>query len=213
MKLLKCLALSIVLQSASASVGFTTYKEIDEGSDNSGEIAYSELFSRSSTLFLYIQITPDGADHTDIIDDFNTLAQNYGSQGVSVIPRVRYGWPNGTIATEPEESILMNDVSTFATVFEDITGTINIPVIQAGFLGEWGEWHVGLPSDFNHMAEGRYGLTAARMVNIAKLMVRQILQKILLLREILSILFFRRDTRWRYGILPTTRLYSMAAVQ
>jgi hypothetical protein len=153
MKFLSCLALGVVLQRASAAVGFTTYKEIDEGNDNSGETAYSELYSRSSTLFLYIQITPDGADHTDIIDDFKTLAQNYGSQGVSVIPRVRYGWPNGTIATEPEESILMNDVSTFATVFQDITGTINIPVIQAGFLGEWGEWHVGLPNDLSQITE------------------------------------------------------------
>lgn len=147
MKLLKNLALSVVLQRTVAAVGFTTYKEIDEERDNSGEIAYSELFSRSSTLFLYIQITPDGADHSDIIDDFTTLTQNYGSRGVSVIPRVRYGWPNGTIATEPEESILMKDVSIFATVFQSITGTIIIPVIQAGFLGEWGEWHVGFPND------------------------------------------------------------------
>lgn len=149
MRFLTSLALGVVVQRAVAAVGFTTYKEIDEGKDNSGSIAYSELFGRSSTLFLYIQITPDGADHTDIIIDFKTLAQNYGSHGISVIPRVRYGWPNGTIATEPEESILMQDVSTFATVFQDITGTINIPVIQAGFLGQWGEWHVGLPNDLN----------------------------------------------------------------
>ena len=154
-KLVRYLALGVLLRRSSATVGFTTYKEIDEGVDNSDEIAYSGLFSRSSTLFLYIQITPDGADHTDIIDDFKTLAQNFGSQGVSVIPRVRYGWPNGTIATEPEESILMNDVSTFATVFQDLTGTINIPVIQAGFLGEWGEWHVGLSNDSTLMTDGQ----------------------------------------------------------
>ncbi|KAF3407056.1 hypothetical protein DPV78_001818 [Talaromyces pinophilus] len=152
-KLVRYLALGVLLHRASATVGFTTYKEIDEGKDNSGEIAYSELFSRSSTLFLYIQITPDGADHADIIDDFKTLARNFGSQGVSVIPRVRYGWPNNTIATEPEESILMNDVSTFATVFQDITGTINIPVIQAGFLGEWGEWHDGQYCQAQGMAD------------------------------------------------------------
>lgn len=213
MKLLRYLALGVVLQRASATVGFTTYKEIDEGVDNTGEIAYSELFSRSSTLFLYIQITPDGADHTDIIDDFKTLAQNYGSQGVSVIPRVRYGWPNGTIATEPEESILMNDVSTFATVFQDVTGTINIPVIQAGFLGEWGEWHVGLPNDLGLMTEGRYRLTATRMVNIVKLKARLILQRILLSRQMLSIPFFRQGIRWHCDIPPTIRLYSTAAVQ
>lgn len=213
MKLLQYLALGVVLQRASATVGFTTYKEIDEGVDNSGEIAYSGLFSRSSTLFLYIQITPDGADHTDIIDDFKTLAQNFGNQGVSVIPRVRYGWPNGTIATEPEESILMNDVSTFATVFQGITGTINIPVIQAGFLGEWGEWHVGLPNDFGLMTEGRYRLTVTRMVNTAKLGARLILRRILQSRQILSIPFFRQGTKWRYDIPPTIRLYSTAAVQ
>jgi hypothetical protein len=212
-KLVRYLALGVLLHRASATVGFTTYKEIDEGKDNSGEIAYSGLFSRSSTLFLYIQITPDGADHADIIDDFKTLARNFGSQGVSVIPRVRYGWPNNTIATEPEESILMNDVSTFATVFQDITGTINIPVIQAGFLGEWGEWHVGLSNDSTLMTDGRYRLTTTRMVNIAKLRAWLILQRILLSRQMLSIPFFRQGTRWRYDIPPTIRLYSTAAVQ
>lgn len=91
---------------------------------------------------MYIQIYA-GQDHTAIIDDFNTLAQNYGSQGVSVIPRVCYQTP-GTqdITTEPDTSVLFPEVTQFAQVFEDASSTINIPVIQAGFLGQWGEWHV-----------------------------------------------------------------------
>lgn len=48
-----------------AAIGFTSYKEIVEGSDNSGVIAYSEL-DRSTTIFLYIQIVA-GSDHSAII--------------------------------------------------------------------------------------------------------------------------------------------------
>jgi hypothetical protein len=143
MKLAYPLAFGAVLQQVSA-IGFSTYAQIVEGADNSGTIAYSKP-DRSNTLFLYIQITPDGADHSAIVGDFNTLAENYGSQGVAVIPRVRYGYSDGSVATEPDESILMNDVSTWAAAFSNITGTVDIPVIQAGFLGEWGEWHVRNP--------------------------------------------------------------------
>ncbi|QKX54376.1 uncharacterized protein TRUGW13939_01462 [Talaromyces rugulosus] len=141
MKLTHPLAFGAVLQQVSA-IGFSTYAQIVEGGDNSGQITYSKP-DRSTTLFLYIQITPDGADHSAIVNDFNTLAQNYGSQGVALIPRVRYGYSDGSVTTEPDESILMNDVSTWAAAFSNITGTVDIPVIQAGFLGEWGEWHDG----------------------------------------------------------------------
>ncbi|KAH8703198.1 hypothetical protein BGW36DRAFT_333852 [Talaromyces proteolyticus] len=141
MKLLECFAVGLAIKQT-AAIGFSTYAQLVEGADNSGQIAYSKP-DRSTTLFLYIQITPDGADHSNIISQFNTLAENYGSQGISVIPRVRYGYSDGSIATEPDESILMNDVSTWAGVFSNITGTIDIPVIQAGFLGQWGEWHDG----------------------------------------------------------------------
>jgi hypothetical protein len=143
MKLAHPLAFGAVLQQVSA-IGFSTYAQIVEGTDNSGQVTYSKP-DRSTTLFLYIQITPDGADHSAIVNDFNTLAQNYGSQGVALIPRVRYGYSDGSVTTEPDESILMNDVSTWAAVFSNITGTVDIPVIQAGFLGEWGEWHVRIP--------------------------------------------------------------------
>lgn len=133
--------LAVALQQV-AAIGFTTYKQILEGTDNSGTIAYSSL-DRSDMIFLYIQIIA-GSDHSQIIDDFQTLCQNYGSQGVGVIPRVRYGNSDGSIATEPDESILMSDVATWAGVFSDVSNTIEIPVIQAGFLGEWGEWHVSI---------------------------------------------------------------------
>jgi Domain of unknown function (DUF4874) len=134
------IALGAAMQQVSA-LGYTTYKEIDEGVDNSGTVAYSEP-ERSTTLFLYIQILPYGGDHVDIISDFYTLAENYGSQGISVIPRVRYGFANLTITTEPDSGILLPDVELFAEVFSNVTDIIDIPVLQAGFLGEWGEWHV-----------------------------------------------------------------------
>jgi hypothetical protein len=141
MKPFSILLCCAVLQPVTA-IGFTTYAQILEGTDNSGTVAYSAP-DRSNTLFLYIQIVA-GSDHSQIIEDFQTLAQNYGSQGVGVIPRVRYGNSDGSIATEPDESILMSDVSTWAGVFAGVSNTIDIPVIQAGFLGEWGEWHVSI---------------------------------------------------------------------
>ncbi|RYP36171.1 hypothetical protein DL767_003503 [Monosporascus sp. MG133] len=124
------------------AIGFATYKEIREGSDNSETIAYSPL-DRSHTLFLYIQIIA-GWDHVQIINDFKTLAQNYGSNSVSVIPRVRYGNPDGSVTTEPsDQALILEDVETWAGAFSEVSGTIQIPVIQAGFLGLWGEWHSG----------------------------------------------------------------------
>jgi hypothetical protein len=136
---------SILLVLATAvglsTAGFTTYKEIQEGADNSNAIAYHEL-DRSDTLFLYIQIIA-GGDHESVIDDFRTLAANYGAEGVSVVPRVRYGNTDGSVAAEPnDKALLLDDVSTWAAVFTDVSDTIHIPVLQAGFLGLWGEWHV-----------------------------------------------------------------------
>lgn len=124
------------------AVGFSTYKDIFQGRDNSGQIAYNALPSRSHTLFLYIQIIA-GTDHSSIIQDFKTLVNNYGPNGVSIIPRVRYGSANGDIALEPtDQNVIFNDVSEWAKIFSDVSGQINIPVIQAGFLGQYGEWHV-----------------------------------------------------------------------
>lgn len=123
------------------TVGFTTYKEILAGADNSGAIQYNEL-DRSNTIFLYLQIIA-GQDHSAVIDNFKTLCQNYGEHDISVIPRVRYGNADGSIATEPSDSDqLLTDVTTWASVFANVSDTINIPVLQAGFLGQWGEWHV-----------------------------------------------------------------------
>lgn len=141
MRFIQILAVATAVKSA-AAIGFAQYKEIREGHDNSGEIAYYEL-DRSNTLFLYIQIIA-GGDHTALINDFTTLAQNYGSNGVAVIPRVRYGTADGDVTAEPNDrDLILNDVSLWAEVFADASNTIEIPVIQAGFLGTWGEWHVG----------------------------------------------------------------------
>lgn len=134
---------------AAARIGFTTYKEIREGFDNSAAIEYSSL-DRSSTLFLYIQIVA-GQDHQQTIDDFRVLAQNYGSNGVAVIPRVRYGNSGGSVVAEPSNSsVILNDAATWAAVFAGVSGTIEIPVIQAGFLGLWGEWHVRFVYYYHH---------------------------------------------------------------
>ncbi|KAL7940439.1 hypothetical protein V8C42DRAFT_337514 [Trichoderma barbatum] len=125
-----------------AALGLVAYKEILEGRDNSGATAYSNL-GRSDTIFLNIQIIA-GWDHSNLINDFKTLSRNYGSKGVSVIPRVRYGTTSGDVTNEPSnQDQLLNDVSAWAQVFKDVSGTILIPVIQAGFLGPWGEWHDG----------------------------------------------------------------------
>lgn len=124
-----------------AAAGFATYTEIRSGADNSDAITYYEL-DRSDTLFLYIQIIA-GGNHQPLIEDFKTLARNYGGQGVSAIPRVRYGSADGSVASEPEDAaLILDDVATWATAFSEVAGIIEMPVIQAGFLGMWGEWHV-----------------------------------------------------------------------
>lgn len=141
MHITNLLAAALLAAKAAAGIGFTTYKEIREGADNSAAIEYSSP-DRSNTLFLYIQIVA-GQDHVQIIDDFRALAQNYGSNGMAVIPRVRYGNPGGSVVAEPSDaSVILNDAATWAAVFAAASGTIEIPVIQAGFLGLWGEWHV-----------------------------------------------------------------------
>lgn len=134
------LVLTIAVKYA-ATIGFTTYKEIKEGFDNSAVIQYAAP-DRSDTLFLYIQIIA-GDDHAALIDDFKTLSQNYGSNGISIIPRLRYGTSSGDVSAEPNDrEQVLRDVATWANVFSDVLDTVRIPVIQAGFLGQWGEWHV-----------------------------------------------------------------------
>jgi len=195
---------AIALQQVTA-IGFTTYAQILEDTDNSGTIAYSAL-DRSNTLFLYIQIIA-GSDHSQIIQDFQALSQNYGSQGVSVIPRVRYGNSDGSIATEPDESILMSDVSTWASVFSGVSNTINIPVIQAGFLGQWGEWHVStiLPQLITYRR--------ARMDNTVKPKARLIVSQTNKSKRRSSTPFLAAATRLLFDILRTTARCSMEIAQ
>ena len=135
------LIVSLLTAGLSAGLGFTTYKEIREGTDNSPAVAYQPL-DRSNALFLYVQIVA-GGNHTGLIDDFNALARNYGEHGVQLVPRVRYGNPDGSVAAEPNDSaVLIADVKAWAAVFAAAADIIQIPVVQAGFLGLWGEWHV-----------------------------------------------------------------------
>ncbi len=124
-----------------ATLGLSTYREIIAGQDNSGSIAYSDL-DRSNTISLVIQIVA-GRDNSDVIDAFMTLCQNFGPHGTSLMPRVRYGSLDGTATEEPNNlDQIMTDVGTWAKAFGDVAGIITIPVVQAGFLGLWGEWHV-----------------------------------------------------------------------
>lgn len=135
------LSATVAAQLASA-LGFASYREIRSGESerNAGEIAYHDT-PRSNTLFLYIQIQP-GVDDSDVIADFKTLANNYNAKGISVIPRVRYG-VGETFMPEPEDQAqILADVDRWVDVFKEVKNMINIPVIQAGFLGLWGEWHV-----------------------------------------------------------------------
>jgi hypothetical protein len=127
------------------SIGFTTFKVITEGTDNSLTVSYQELPNKSDTINLMVDIL-EGKDHAQIVDDFKTLAKNYGSHGVKLIPRIRYGSVNGTeAATEPSnQTLLLQDVSLWASAISSISDIIQIPVIQAGFLGPWGEWHVSV---------------------------------------------------------------------
>ena len=65
MRLFKIILAALAVGSVTAAIGFTAYKEILQGSDNSGTIAYNKL-DRSHTIFLYIQIIA-GMDHPQII--------------------------------------------------------------------------------------------------------------------------------------------------
>lgn len=141
MRFVNMLAAAAAAQLA-AGLGFASYREIRTGFDNTDEIEYYET-PRQAVLFLYLQIIA-GTDHTKLINDFKTLAKNYGSKGVPVIPRVRYGNTKGDFIAEPKNAtLIMEDVKIWTKVFTDIQSTIEVPVIQAGFLGLWGEWHSG----------------------------------------------------------------------
>lgn len=136
-----------LLLSTLVSAGFTTYKLIVEGADNTNSVTYYPPL-RSTSLILSVQILPNGGNHSTIIQDFRTLVQNYGSKGVSIIPRVRYGPSDGTEAPEPNDAaLIMKDVELWAEVFASVAGVVVIDVIHAGFLGLWGEWHVRGPFD------------------------------------------------------------------
>jgi len=142
MQALVALLSLLALLPLALSSGFTTYIEIDEGQDNSASIAYRAPHL-SSTLFVYVQIQP-GAPHTQVFSDFTTLCDNYAGRNISVIPRVRYGDPGGAVLAEPRDPAQIDaDVRQWVGVLSAARTVIDIPIVQAGFLGRGGEWHDG----------------------------------------------------------------------
>ena len=137
---------SILIPLASAATsftGFTTFKQLTEGADNSDQIAYYAP-SKSSTLFVNVQILPDGSDHSDIWTDFKSLASNYAAHKIAIIPRVRYGTSDGNITPEPSDAnVIAADVLGWASLLNSTKSFVTYPIVQAGFLGQWGEWHDG----------------------------------------------------------------------
>lgn len=148
MRFLNIIAAAAMARVASASLGFAIYREIRSnpgGSNppwNNADEIHDDYMPNSNTFFLYIQLI-EGYDQSQIIKDFQEFARVHGANGVKVIPRVRYGKNNGDYTVEPKNwDTIMNDVRTWTKVFTDAQKDIEIPVIQAGFLGLWGEWHV-----------------------------------------------------------------------
>jgi hypothetical protein len=131
-----------------AAFGFITYRQLISGQNNSWSTTYSPL-DRSNTLILIIQIVP-GADNTQVINDFKTAVTVWGSKGVAIIPRVRYGFADGSPAEQTNQDELLKDVRTWANLFASVSNTVHIPLIQAGFLGPWGEWHVSCLNTSEH---------------------------------------------------------------
>ena len=76
--------------------GFTTYRELFEGANNAWNVAYRPL-DRSDTLFVNVQILPNGSNHTALWNDFMAMCNNYAGKNISVIPRMRYGYANGSV--------------------------------------------------------------------------------------------------------------------
>jgi hypothetical protein len=148
MRFMNLIAAAAMAPMVSASLGFAIYRELrsnPSGSsppyDNNEQIEETYMPS-SDTVFMYIQII-EGFDQSQIIEDFQRFARLQGERHIKVIPRVRYGKRNGDYSVEPKNwTTVMEDVKRWTKVFTDAQADIEIPVIQAGFLGLWGEWHV-----------------------------------------------------------------------
>ena len=123
--------------------GFTTYKQLVEGADNAWNVAYHPL-DRSDTLFVNVQILPNGSDHTALWNDFKTMCNNHAGKNISVIPRMRYGNADGSATPEPSDAnLILSDLNAWIGVLNSTSSIIDIPIVQAGVLGLWGEWHSG----------------------------------------------------------------------
>lgn len=123
--------------------GFTTFKQLVEGANNTWNVAYLPL-DRSDTLFVNVQILPNGSDHTALWNDFMTMCNNHAGKNISVIPRMRYGNADGSVTPEPSDAnIIISDLNGWIGVLNSTSSIINIPLVQAGVLGPWGEWHDG----------------------------------------------------------------------
>jgi hypothetical protein len=149
MRFLNLLAAAAMAPVVSASLGLAIYRELRSnpgGStpphDEAGQVEDPWFPRDTSTVFMYIQII-EGYDQSQVIKDFQQFARLHGPNGIKVIPRVRYSEMNGDYTVEPTSwTTIMNDVKRWTKVFTDAQADIEIPVIQAGFLGLWGEWHV-----------------------------------------------------------------------
>lgn len=150
MRFMTLIAAAAMARMTSASLGIAIYRELrsnPEASDhnNQAEIDDVEL-PYSSTVFLYIQII-EGYNQSQVIKDFREFARVHGAQGNKVIPRVRYGGNGGEEVVEPKNwNTIMEDVKRWTQIFKEVQDDIEIPIIQAGFLGRWGEWHVSRTS-------------------------------------------------------------------
>ncbi|KAL8832817.1 MAG: hypothetical protein Q9191_000001 [Dirinaria sp. TL-2023a] len=123
--------------------GFTTYRQLVEGANNDYNVAYQPL-DRSDTLFVNVQILPNGSDHTCLWNDFTAMCNNHAGKNISVIPRMRYGKADGSITPEPDDAnIIISDLNDWIGVLNSTSSIINIPIVQAGVLGQYGEWHHG----------------------------------------------------------------------
>ena len=133
--------------SAVTAIGFTDEVLLVEGSDNSDKINYKAP-AYTDAVFAYVQISTDYDQyqhHTQIFQDFQDLTSNLGSAGIPIIPRVRYGEAGNEQGYTPEpdnQATIIRDVTSWAKELITAKGKVDIPVVQAGFLGDWGEWHV-----------------------------------------------------------------------
>jgi hypothetical protein len=92
----------------------------------------------------------------ELLDNLNSGLAAIRAAGLKIILRVAYAWnSNPTAVTEAEMEHHMDQLSPVLTANADV-----IDHLEAGFLGEWGEWHDGPYTDAfdRSQADVRYRL-------------------------------------------------------